>query len=167
MSSRSAERGYAGADECLDGWAGWEAPDVPRSGYGKRPAVGRPYNESGLLAAEEDLAGEQMVAKPCIEALHVAVLPGATGAALRSGRVVCGVGGRPRLLAGRSSKTVPRRRVSDMAALAGRVQGSWNSSGPGAVPGSSAEHLASHFRALASVSGVPDFQTELRGVLDI
>ena len=46
--------------------------------------------------------------------------------------------GRPgflRLLAGRSSKTVPRRRVSDLTGLAGTVQGSWSSSGPGAVPG--------------------------------
>ena len=43
--------------------------------------------------------------------------------------------GFPRLLAGRSSKTVPRRRVSDLTGLAGTVQGSWSSSGPGAVPG--------------------------------
>ena len=92
--TQRAERGYAGADGCLDGWAGWEAPVVPRSGYGERPAVGRPYNESGLVAAEEDLAGEQMVAKPYIEDLDVAVLTGATGAAVSSVRVVCGVGGR-------------------------------------------------------------------------
>ena len=54
-----------------------------------------------------------------------------------------------RLLAGRSSKTVPRWRVSDLAGLAGTVQGSWSSSGLGAVPGSSAELLASHFRRIA------------------
>ena len=57
--------------------------------------------------------------------------------------------GFPRLLAGRSSKTVPRWRVSDLAGLAGTVQGSWSSSGLGAVPGSSAELLASHFRRIA------------------
>ena len=42
--------------------------------------------------------------------------------------------GFPRLIAGRSSKTVPRWRVSDLAGLAGTVQGSWSSSGLGAVP---------------------------------
>ena len=52
-------------------------------------------------------------------------------------------------LAGRSSKTVPRRRVSDLTGLAGTVQGSWGSSGPGTVPGRSAELLASHFRRIA------------------
>ena len=43
----------------------------------------------------------------------------------------------------------PRRRVSDLAGLAGTVQGSWSSSGPGAEPGRSAEFLASHFRRIA------------------
>ena len=36
--------------------------------------------------------------------------------------------GFPSLLAGRSSKTVPRRRVSELAGLAGRVHGSWGPS---------------------------------------
>ena len=40
-------------------------------------------NDSGPLKAEEDLAVEQFVAKPCIEALDVAVLPGAAGGDVR------------------------------------------------------------------------------------
>ena len=112
------------------------------------PSMGPTHTDGGYLPVPWTRTGPpEHPPPPTGSGCHQSKHAFSAGSALPAGKRASDF---PSLLAGRSSKTVPRRRVSDLAALAGTVQGSWSSSGPGAVPGSSsAELLASHLRRIA------------------